>query len=95
MPGSRRMNDPIIVGWLVLMNILGFVLMGLDKWKARCGAWRIPEKTLFLPALLGGTLGAIAGMRCFRHKTRHWQFRYGLPAVLILQLAVVGWQIHR
>lgn len=90
------MNDlpQTVLLWLAAINIAGFVLMGLDKWKARRGAWRIPEKTLFLTAFLGGTVGAIAGMRCFRHKTRHRQFRYGLPTLLMLQLAAVGWVLY-
>ena len=87
------MNDPVFL-WLALINLVGFALMGIDKWKARRGAWRIPEKTLFLTALLGGTVGAIAGMRCFRHKTRHGQFRYGLPVLLMLQLAATGWILY-
>ena len=81
--------------WLTAINAAGFVIMGLDKWKARRGAWRISEKTLFLTALLGGPVGTIMGMRCFRHKTRHWQFQYGLPALLALQLATAGWLIYR
>lgn len=84
----------MVLLWLAAINLLGFVLMGLDKWKARRGAWRIPEKTLFLTALLGGTVGTIGGMRCFRHKTRHWQFRYGLPLLLMLQLAAAGWILY-
>ena len=91
------MNDlcRIVLLWLLGVNLVGFVLMGLDKWKAKRGAWRIPEKTLFLTALLGGTVGAMGGMRCFRHKTRHWQFRYGLPLLLVLQLAAGGWILYR
>lgn len=88
------MNDPVLL-WLAVINALSFVLMGADKWKAKRGAWRIPEKTLFLTALLGGTVGTIAGMGCFRHKTRHWQFRYGLPILLALQLAAAGWLIGK
>ena len=77
--------------YLLIVNLLGFVLMGLDKRKAKRGQWRIAEKTLFLPPLLGGTMGAILGMRMFHHKTKHWYFRYGLPALLVLQLALAGW----
>lgn len=77
----------LLMAWLALVNALGFLLMGADKRKAVRGAWRIPERTLFLAALLGGTPGVIAGMRAFRHKTRHWQFRYGLPVLLVLQVA--------
>mgnify|MGYP003305877868 CR=1 FL=1 len=85
------MNESLerIVIWLVIVNGLGFILMGVDKWKAKRGVWRISEKTLFLPALLGGTPGVIAGMRYFRHKTKQWQFSKGLPVLLALQLAVV------
>ena len=58
-------------------------------------AWRIPEKTLFLPAILGGALGGVAGMRLFHHKTRHWYFKYGFPLLLLLQLAGSGWCLWR
>ncbi|MBP5263029.1 MAG: DUF1294 domain-containing protein [Lachnospiraceae bacterium] len=76
----------ILIVYLLIMNLIGFILMGADKKKAKSGAWRIPEKTLFLPAILGGSIGAIAGMQVFRHKTKHWYFKYGMPAILILQL---------
>lgn len=77
--------------WLAVINAAGFLLMGLDKWKAKRGAWRIPEKTLFTAALLGGTVGVIAGMETFRHKTRHGRFKYGLPALLAVQVAAAAW----
>ena len=78
--------------WLVFINLLAFVLFGLDKWKARRGAWRISENALMLSALLGGSLGALAGMRVFHHKTRHKKFTVGVPAMLVLDvaLAVLG-----
>ena len=76
----------LLLGYLLLVNLIAFVLMGLDKRRARRDQWRIPEKTLFLPAVLGGSLGAILGMRLFRHKTKHWYFRYGLPALLAAQV---------
>ena len=79
------------LGYLLLVNLTAFVLMGLDKRRARRDKWRISEKTLFLPAVLGGSLGAILGMRLFHHKTKHWYFRYGLPAILILQVGLVVW----
>lgn len=72
--------------YLIAINILSFVLMGLDKSKARRGAWRVPEKTLFLAAVVGGSAGAIAGMYVFRHKTKHLRFVIGLPVILLLQL---------
>ena len=85
----------ILIFYLAAVNVLAFVLMGADKRRARRGAWRIPEKTLFLPAILGGALGGVAGMRLFRHKTRHWYFRYGFPLLLILQLAAGVWCVWR
>ena len=76
--------------YLVIVNIVGFVMMGIDKKKAIRGAWRIPEASLFLVALIGGSIGSILGMQTFRHKTKHWYFKYGMPAILILQVAVVA-----
>lgn len=75
--------------YLALVNIIGFAIMGIDKKKAQKRAFRIPEATLFLIALIGGSLGSIIGMHTFRHKTRHWYFLYGMPAILILQIALV------
>ena len=86
--------NPVVL-WLMGVNVLGFLLMGLDKWKAKRGAWRIPEKTLFAVAALGGTPGVIAGMQTFRHKTRHRKFKYGLPVLLALQLAAVAWLLKQ
>ena len=76
----------LLAGYLLLVNLAGFLLMGLDKRRARRGAWRISEKALFLPAVLGGSLGSIVGMRTFRHKTKHWYFKYGMPAILVAQV---------
>lgn len=81
--------------WLTALNLIAFALMGLDKWKARRGAWRIPEKTLFLAALLGGALGGTVGMHLFHHKTRHWYFRFGFPILLVLQLLLAGFLAFR
>lgn len=75
----------LLLGYLVGINLLGFFLMGLDKRRAKRNRWRISEVSLFLPAILGGSLGALLGMHLFHHKTRHWYFRLGLPAVLVLQ----------
>lgn len=77
--------------YLLFMNILGFSLMGADKRKARRRQWRIPEKTLFLTSLLGGSVGTLAGMYFFHHKTRHWYFVVGMPAILILQAGAAVW----
>ena len=75
--------------YLLLVNLAGFLLMGVDKRRARRGAWRVSEKALFLPAVLGGSVGCILGMRVFHHKTRHWYFKIGLPLILILQIAAI------
>lgn len=77
--------------YLVIINIAGFALMGIDKERAKRNQWRIPEKTLFTCALIGGSLGCIMGMNTFRHKTKHWQFKYGLPAILVLQVVLYGY----
>ena len=81
----------VIIGYLVLINLVAFIVFGVDKQKARSHKWRIPEKTLFLLAIIGGSIGAIAGMYTFRHKTRHWYFVIGMPLILILQLAGAFW----
>lgn len=72
--------------YLCAVNLLAFSLMGLDKRRARQGQWRISERTLFLSAFLGGSLGAVLGMQCFRHKTKHRSFTAGMPAILAFQL---------
>lgn len=75
----------VILIYLFLANLTGFAMMGMDKRKAKKNQWRIPEKNLFLAALLGGSVGTLAGMYAFHHKTRHWYFVIGMPAILILQ----------
>ena len=77
----------IVVVYLILINIVTFITFGIDKSRARNHAWRTPEKRLFFLAIIGGSVGAIAGMYFFRHKTRHWYFVIGMPLILILQLA--------
>ena len=74
---------------LLVMNLLAFALMGMDKVKAKAGAWRIPEKTLFLATALFGGLGGTLGMTFFRHKTKHWYFKLGFPALLVIQMALL------
>ena len=69
-----------------MINIAAFALFGADKRKARRNAWRISEKALFLSAVLGGSLGALIGMRLFHHKTKHWYFVIGIPAIFVLQI---------
>lgn len=77
--------------YLLAVNLAAFALMGLDKRRARRGKWRVPERSLFLPAVLGGALGGTVGMRVFHHKTRHWYFRYGFPLLLLIQLGSLIW----
>ena len=80
-----------LFAWLAAVNVLAFVLFGLDKWFAVRGMWRISERTLFTVALLGGTAGALLGMSAFRHKTRHKTFTLGMPAILLLQSVLGIW----
>ncbi|SOC10195.1 DUF1294 domain-containing protein [Pseudobutyrivibrio ruminis] len=83
--------DKLILGYLVIANIAGLAVMGIDKAKAIKGAWRIPEKTLFLFSLIGGSIGTWAGMYLFHHKTKHWYFVIGMPAILIIQLVIAAY----
>lgn len=73
------------------INVIGFLMMGIDKQKAIKHKWRIPEKTLFLTALLLGSLGIFCGMYVFRHKTRHWYFVIGIPLIFIIQTVAALW----
>ena len=81
----------ILIIYLLLANIVAFTLMAIDKRKAKKNKWRIKEKTLFLSAAVGGSIGAMYGMHMFRHKTQHKSFLFGMPAIFIGQvvLAVV------
>ena len=86
-----------LAAYLAVMNLAAFRAYGADKRRARRGSWRIPERTLFLLPLLGGSVGALLGMHVFHHKTRHWYFRWGIPAIFLLQLAACGavWYLGR
>ena len=77
--------------YLIVMNLIGLAVMAMDKSKARHHAWRIPEKTLFLVSILGGSAGTWAGMYLFHHKTKHWYFVVGMPLILAAQLAAGVW----
>ena len=79
--------------YIGIINLVGFAIMGIDKSKAKRNAWRIPEATLFLVALLGGAIGSTLGMHFFRHKTKHWYFRLGMPAIAILEYALLGYLV--
>ena len=86
-------------GWLAVylavINLATFIVYGADKRRARKGKWRVPEKTLFLLPLLGGSVGALLGMRVFHHKARHWYFVWGIPAILLAQLALAVWLLTK
>lgn len=87
---------PLLAGYLAAVNLWAFALMGVDKRRAkRKGTRRIRERTLFLSALLGGSPGALLGMWTFRHKTKHWYFVWGMPAILALQTALAVWAAMR
>ena len=86
--------SPVILAaaaYLALVNLVAFVVYGADKRRARRDRRRVSEKTLFLLALAGGSAGAWAGMYTFRHKTRHWYFVWGIPAILVIQIALAVW----
>ena len=80
-----------LLWYLAAVNLVTFTVYGVDKAKAKRGAWRVPEKTLFLLPLLGGSLGALLGMRVFHHKTKHWYFVWGIPLILLAQIALAAW----
>ena len=79
----------IFLIYLAVINIIGFIIMGVDKKRAIRGAFRISEASLFFIALIGGSLGSIVGMQHFRHKTKHWYFKYGMPVILMVQIALL------
>lgn len=79
----------LIVGFLVIINLLGYISMWSDKRRAIKGKYRISEKALFTIAILGGSLGSILGMNQFRHKTKHWYFKYGMPLILVIQIVIL------
>ena len=85
----------ILCAYLLLINLILFAVMGIDKYKARNGLWRIPEKTLFGLAAVGGSIGGILGMKVFRHKTKHNSFKFGFPAILLLQVLAIGWIAYK
>lgn len=78
-----------ILLYLIIINVLGFFAMGIDKWKAKHGKWRIPENSLFMYTLLGGGIGTIFGMYFFRHKTKKIKFIVGMPIILISEIAII------
>ena len=76
--------------YLIVINIVTFQVYGIDKWKAKQGSWRISEATLLILAVIGGSIGALLGMRVWHHKTMHKKFKYGLPQILLVQIALIN-----
>ena len=74
---------------LIGINVLTFLVYGIDKWKAKQGRWRISEATLLMLAVIGGSIGALLGMQVWRHKTMHKKFKYGLPLILLAQIVLI------
>ena len=75
--------------YLLGINVVTFIVYGIDKYKAKKAKWRIPEATLLLLAVLGGSIGARMGMKVWHHKTMHKKFKYGIPAILLIQIALM------
>lgn len=80
----------VVAYFLVSINILSFIVYGIDKWRAAHGRWRIPESTLLGLAVIGGSIGALIGMKVWHHKTKHKKFVFGLPAILLIQLIILS-----
>ena len=78
-----------LIGYFILVNIIGFALMGIDKRRARKNAFRIPEATLFAFSIIGGSIGMLIGMYTFRHKTKHMTFKIGIPLIIFLQVLFI------
>ena len=77
--------------YLLAINVVAFIVYGIDKYKAKKAKWRIPEATLLLLAVLGGSVGAWMGMKVWHHKTMHKKFKYGIPAILLIQIALMAY----
>ena len=86
--GIERMTQTIVY-ILIVINVITFLVYGIDKWKAKQGSWRISEATLLLLAVIGGSIGALLGMQVWHHKTMHLKFKYGLPLILLAQIALI------
>ena len=81
--------------YVLILNFVTMLVYGIDKFKAKKGKWRIPESTLLLLAVLGGSIGAWLGMRVWRHKTQHKKLNYGIPVIFILQVALCFYLLYR
>jgi len=85
----------IVLVYLAAITVVTFLVYGIDKWKSQHKRWRIPESVLLGLAAIGGSVGAWLGMLVWRHKTQHKKFKYGVPAILVVQVAVVVWFLSK
>lgn len=85
----------IILIYLAAITLFTFIVYGIDKRRAKKGRWRIPESTLLLLAVIGGSIGAYLGMKVWHHKTRHKKFKYGVPGIIILQIVLIGLYVFK
>ena len=83
------MHNLLILSLIVLLNLITFIVYGIDKLKAKKNKWRIPDSTLMLLAIIGGSIGALLGIKVWHHKTLHRKFRYGIPMIILAQTALV------
>ena len=84
----------VVLAYFITVNVLGLVLFGIDKWKAKHDKWRISEATLLSLTAIGGSIGAWVGMKVWHHKTMHKKFKYGIPLVMVLQLALLLFTLY-
>ena len=88
------MIQEAVIYYLLIINIVTFLVYGIDKWKAWKAMWRVREASLLMLAVLGGSIGAWLGMKVWHHKTQHKKFRYGIPAIIIIQLGIIGFFLY-
>ncbi|MBP8934244.1 MAG: DUF1294 domain-containing protein [Prevotella sp.] len=81
--------EKIIISYVIVINVITLMIYGIDKWKAKHSKWRIPEAILLIMAAVGGSIGAWTGIKLFHHKTLHKKFKYGVPAIFLIQLGIV------
>ena len=91
---SQRLLHIFLI-YLAVINVVTFFMYGVDKWKAKKSKWRIREAALWGLAMLGGSIGAWLGMKVWHHKTQHKKFKYGVPAIIIIQLILIGYIFYR
>lgn len=88
-----KITEELLI-YLAIINVATFFTYGLDKWKAKKALWRIRESSLLMLAVLGGSIGAWLGMKAWHHKTQHKKFKYGVPAIIFIQLALSGYCLY-